>query len=45
MNCVGHRHTELALMLGTLFTAEQALAIGMIDEVGSARGAGAGDFL
>ena len=30
----GTRQTELALMLGTLFTAEQALKIGLVDEVG-----------
>lgn len=33
VNTVGTRQTELALMLGTLFTTEQALEIGMIDEM------------
>jgi len=30
---VGKRHTELALMLGTLFTPDKALSIGLIDSV------------
>jgi len=33
LNAVGHRQTELALMLGTLFTADQALNIGLVDRV------------
>jgi len=33
LNAVGHRQTELALMLGTLFTADQALSIGLVDKV------------
>jgi len=33
VNTIGQRQTELALMLGTLFTAQQALSIGMVDEV------------
>jgi len=33
VNTIGTRQTELALMLGTLFTAEQALKIGLVDEV------------
>jgi len=33
LNTVGQRQTELALMLGTLFTAQQALDIGMVDKV------------
>jgi len=33
INTVGRRHAELALMQGTLFTSEQALAIGLVDEV------------
>ena len=28
-NTVGHRHTELALMRGTLFTAQEAFNIGL----------------
>ena len=32
-NVVGQRQTELALMLGTLFTADQALSIGLVDSV------------
>jgi len=37
LNTVGHRQTELALVLGTLFTAEQALGIGMLDQVVNSR--------
>jgi 3,2-trans-enoyl-CoA isomerase len=33
VNTIGTRQTELALMLGTLFTSQQALAIGLVDEV------------
>ena len=33
LNTVGQRQTELALQLGTLFTAEQALSIGLVDKV------------
>lgn len=33
VNTIGTRQTELALMLGTLFTSEQAKAIGLVDEV------------
>jgi len=33
LNTVGQRQTELALMLGTLFTADQALNIGLVDKV------------
>ena len=33
VNTIGTRQTELALMMGTLFTSEQALAIGLVDEV------------
>ena len=33
LNTVGQRHTELALMLGTLFTADQAREIGLVDAV------------
>lgn len=38
LNTVGQRQTELALMLGTLFTADQALAIGLVDKVVGERG-------
>ena len=37
LNAVGHRQTELALMLGTLFTADQALNIGLVDQVVQSR--------
>jgi len=37
LNTVGHRQTELALMLGTLFTADEALSIGMVDKVVNSR--------
>jgi len=30
---IGERQTELALMLGTLYTADQALSIGLVDKV------------
>ena len=33
VNTIGTRQTELALMMGTLFTSEQALVIGLVDEV------------
>ena len=33
VNTIGTRQTELALMMGTLFTSEQALGIGLVDEV------------
>jgi len=33
VNTIGLRQTELALMLGTLFTAQQALSIGLVDQV------------
>ena len=33
LNTVGQRQTELALQLGTLFTADQALGIGLVDKV------------
>ena len=33
LNTVGHRETELALQLGTLYTAEEALHIKMVDEL------------
>lgn len=33
VNTIGQRQTELALMMGTLFTSEQALKIGMVDQV------------
>ena len=33
LNTVGQRQTELALQLGTLFTADQALSIGLVDKV------------
>ena len=32
LNTVGQRQTELALMLGTLFTADQALTVGLVDQ-------------
>lgn len=35
INTVGVRQTELALQLGTLFSSEEALKIGMVDEVAS----------
>jgi len=37
VNTIGTRQTELALMLGTLFTTEQAKAIGLVDEVAAER--------
>jgi len=37
VNTIGTRQTELALMLGTLFTSEQAKAIGLVDEVAAER--------
>ena len=33
INTVGVRQTEMALQLGTLFSSEEALKIGLIDEV------------
>ena len=33
LNAIGQRQTELALQLGTLFTADQALSIGLVDKV------------
>ena len=33
VNTIGQRQTELALMMGTLFTSQQALKIGMVDQV------------
>ena len=33
VDTVGHRHAELALSLGSLFSPQQALAIGLVDEV------------
>jgi len=33
VNTIGQRQTELALMLGTLFNPQQALSIGMVDQV------------
>ena len=30
---IGHRQGKLAMSLGTLFTPEQALKIGMVDEL------------
>ena len=33
LNTIGQRQTELALQLGTLFTADQALSIGLVDKV------------
>lgn len=32
-NCISHREAEMALTLGTMFTTEEALKIGMIDEL------------
>ena len=32
-NVISNRHTELALTAGRLFTTEEALKIGLIDEV------------
>jgi len=37
VNTIGQRQTELALMLGTLFTSQQALSIGMVDQVVESR--------
>jgi len=37
LNTVGHRHTEQALMLGKLYSAEEALAIGMVDTLSDSR--------
>lgn len=33
VNTVGHRETELALQLGKLYSAEEALKVGLVDEV------------
>ena len=33
VDTIGHRKAELALLLGTLFTPQQALEIGLVDEV------------
>lgn len=30
---IGHRNTELALSLGTLFSTEEALQTGLVDQV------------
>lgn len=35
VNTVGHRETELALQLGKLYSAEEALKVGLVDEVGN----------
>jgi Delta3-Delta2-enoyl-CoA isomerase len=32
-NCISHRDAELALTLGTMFTTDEALRIGLIDEI------------
>lgn len=37
VNTIGQRQTELALMLGTLFSSQQALSIGMVDQVVDSR--------
>jgi len=37
VNTIGQRHTELALMLGTLYNTQQALDVGMIDELVESR--------
>jgi len=33
LNVIGQRQTELALMLGTLFSPDEALQIGLVDKV------------
>lgn len=33
VNTVGHRETELALQLGKLYSAEEALKVGLVDEI------------
>ena len=33
INTIGVRQTELALQLGSLFSAEEALSIGLVDKV------------
>ena len=33
MDTIGHRHAELALLLGTLFAPPRALEIGLVDQV------------
>ena len=33
INTVGHRETEKALQLGTLYSGEHALKVGLIDEL------------
>ena len=33
LNTIGHRETERALQLGHLYSAEEALKVGLIDEV------------
>jgi len=33
LNTIGHRQTEMALQMGTLFTAEEALKTGLVDKV------------
>lgn len=37
LNTVGHRHTELALTLGKLYSVDEALKIGMVDQVAGNR--------
>ena len=37
VNTIGQRHTELALMLGTLYNTQKALDVGMIDELVESR--------
>lgn len=34
-NVIGERQTELALTLGKMFTANEALKVGMVDELAS----------
>lgn len=33
VNTIGHRETELALQLGKLYTAEEALSVKLVDEL------------
>ena len=35
IDTIGHRRAELALSLGTLFTPQEALSVGLVDEVSS----------
>ena len=33
INTIGYRQSEMALQLGTLFTTEEALKVGMVDRI------------